>query len=48
MSAPLLWLVTAIYAYVAIDLARKGEWMALAFAGYTLANIGIILSLPRQ
>lgn len=47
MSGPLLWLVTAIYVFVAADLARKGEWLGVTFAGYALANIGIILSLPR-
>lgn len=47
MSAPLIWVVTAIYAFVAIDLARKGEWMGATFAGYALANVGIIMSLPR-
>lgn len=47
MSTPLIWLVTAIYAAIAVDLARKGEWMGVTFAGYAVANIGIILSLPR-
>lgn len=47
MSTPIIWLVTAAYAFVAVDLARKGEWMGLTFAGYALANIGIILSLPK-
>lgn len=47
MSGPLLWIVTGIYAFVAIDLARKGEWLSATFAGYAIANIGIILSLPR-
>lgn len=47
MSTPLIWLVTAIYAVIALDLARKGEWMGVTFAGYAVANIGIILSLPR-
>lgn len=47
MSAPLLWFVTAIYVFVAVDLIRKGEWLGATFAGYALANVGIILSLPR-
>lgn len=47
MSTPLLWIVTAIYCFVAVDLARKGEWLGATFAGYALANIGIILSLPK-
>lgn len=48
MSTPMLWIVTAIYAYVAFDLARKGELLWLTFAGYAMANIGIILTLPKQ
>lgn len=47
MSTPLLWLVTAIYAAVAVDLLIKRQWMGMCFAGYALANVGIILSLPR-
>lgn len=47
MSTPLLWLVTLIYAAVAVDLLTKRQWMGIAFAGYALANVGIILSLPR-
>lgn len=47
MSTPLIALVTLIYAAIAIDLARKGEWMGATFAGYAIANIGIIMSLPK-
>lgn len=47
MSTPLIILVTVIYAAIAIDLARKGQWMAVTFAGYALANIGIIMALPK-
>jgi hypothetical protein len=47
MSGPLIWLVTAIYAVVAIDLGRRGDWMGATFAGYALANIGVIMSLPK-
>jgi hypothetical protein len=47
MSTPLIILVTLIYAAIAADLARKGEWMGVTFAGYAVANIGIILSLPK-
>lgn len=44
---PLIVIVTLIYAAIAVDLARKGEWMGVTFAGYALANIGIIMSLPK-
>lgn len=47
MSTWLLYVVTAIYAVVAIDLARKGNWLGVTFAGYALANIGVILTLPK-
>lgn len=47
MSTPLIVLVTLIYAAIAVDMARKGEWMGLTFAGYALANVGLILSLPK-
>jgi hypothetical protein len=46
MSAPLLWLVTAIYAVVAIDLFLKGNpGMALAYIGYSVGNIGLIMAI---
>lgn len=45
MSAPLTVLVTVIYVAIAADLARKGDWMGLTFAGYAIANVGIILCL---
>lgn len=48
MSTWLIWVVTAIYAIIAADLARKGQWMSLTFLGYTIANIGIILDLIRR
>ncbi len=48
MSTPLLWIVTLIYAAVAIDLGRKGEWIGVVFAGYTVANIGLILAMRSQ
>lgn len=47
MSTPLLWIITTMYAVVAVDLVIKREWMGLTFAGYAMANIGIILSLPK-
>jgi hypothetical protein len=48
MSGFLIALVTGIYAFVAIDLARRGEWMGLTFAGYAIANIGILLDLSPK
>jgi hypothetical protein len=47
VSTPLIWVVTAIYATIAVDLARKGEWMGLTFAGYAIANLGIIADLSK-
>lgn len=43
MSGPLLWIVTAIYLGIAADFAGKGDWLGLTFAGYALANVGLIL-----
>lgn len=43
MSGPLLWIVTLIYCGIAFDFARKGDWLGLTFAGYALANVGLIL-----
>jgi hypothetical protein len=45
MSPALLLITALIYIYVAVDLATRGEWMALTFMGYAIANIGILLSL---
>ena len=43
MSTPLLALVTAIYAAVALDFAWRGNGpMAVVFAGYAVANVGFI------
>ncbi len=43
MSLPLLILVTIIYAGVTIDNALKGNMgIAIMFAGYTVANIGVM------
>ena len=42
MSSPLILAVGAVYLLVAIDQARKGSpGMALAWAGYALANVGL-------
>ena len=48
MSTPLLWAVTLAYVWVAADLVRKGDWLGLTFAGYAVANVGVILALPRH
>lgn len=46
MSAPLIILVTLIYAGVAIDQAMQGSWGgAVMFAGYALANCGVLAVL---
>jgi len=42
MAAPLIWFVGVIYLVVAIDQWRKGDHgMALAWLGYSLANVGL-------
>ena len=42
MSAWLIALVGLIYAYVAGELAWKGQhWQALIFFGYAVSNIGL-------
>lgn len=44
MGAGLLLLVGCIYLGVAVDYARQERWgMALCFAAYSLANIGLVL-----
>lgn len=44
MSGPLIALTGLIYAYVACDqLARGNIGMAVAYAGYSFANIGLYL-----
>lgn len=47
MSIWLMAVVTAIYIVVCIDLLRKGDRMALAYAGWALANVGIIWSMSK-
>lgn len=44
MSGWLIALTGAIYAYVAYDMGREGNLgMAIAYAGYAFANIGLYL-----
>lgn len=44
MSAPLILFVGAIYAFVAFDSLRADNLgMALTFAGYAFANLGLAL-----
>ena len=46
MTTNMIWVVTAIYAATAISFAiERNPGMALCFAGYCLANVGIIWSL---
>lgn len=43
MSLPLLIIVTLIYLGVTIDQAARGNMgTALMFAGYTIANLGVM------
>ena len=43
MSTPLIWIVTAIYAYVSIDQFRLGNvGGGVMFAGYSFSNFGIL------
>lgn len=45
MSAPLILGVGVVYFVVAIDQYRKGAvGMAIAWMGYSLANIGLAMS----
>jgi hypothetical protein len=42
MSAALIAAVGVVYAVIATDLYRSGQpGLALAFAGYALANVGL-------
>ena len=44
MSAALIAAVGVVYFVIAIDLYRSGQTgLALAFAGYALANVGLYL-----
>lgn len=45
MSGPLILIVGAIYAWIAVDLVASGKsGLALAFAGYSVSNIGLWLA----
>lgn len=48
MSTWLQLVVAAIYVVVAVDLALRREWMGLVFAGYAVANIGLVLSISNK
>lgn len=42
MSGPLILIVGAIYAWIAVDLMTSGKsGLALAFAGYAVSNVGL-------
>lgn len=44
MSAPLIIFVGVVYLVVAFDQALKGSPMAIAWAGYAIANAGLALT----
>lgn len=45
MSAPLILCVGVVYLVVALDQYRQGSTgMAIAWAGYALANVGLAMS----
>jgi len=44
MSAWLIALVGAIYAYIAVEQLLKGNpYMAIVYAGYAFSNVGLYL-----
>jgi hypothetical protein len=43
MAAWLIALCGLAYAYVCWDLIRADPWMALVYAGYALANCGLVM-----
>lgn len=46
MSEGLLWLVTVIYLFVSASLAWEGKiGPSVCFAGYAVANLGLILTI---
>lgn len=48
MGLVTLWLATACYVVTAFDLVRQRNWaLALTFAAYALANVGLILAAYR-
>jgi hypothetical protein len=45
MSAPLILAVGAVYVYVAFEqMVRGNTGMAIAWAGYALANVGLAMA----
>jgi hypothetical protein len=45
MSAPLILFVGALYVYVAFEQAMRGNTgMAIAWAGYAVANVGLAMA----
>jgi hypothetical protein len=44
VSAPLITFVGFVYLAVALDQWSKGSPMAIAWAGYALANVGLALA----
>lgn len=48
MSAALIGLVTVIYLGVAVsEFANGRHGMGLCFIGYTVANVGLIMAIPK-
>ena len=48
MSGPLIAITGLIYLYVACDLAWRGNvGLAIAYAGYSAANVGLYLVATR-
>jgi hypothetical protein len=48
MSGFLIAVTGVIYAYVSVDLAYHGKpGLAIAYAGYAFANIGLYLAATR-
>lgn len=48
MSGPLIALTGLIYLYVAADLAWRGNTgLAIAYAGYAFANVGLYMVAIR-
>ena len=46
MSAWLVALTGVIYAYIAAEQSFKGSWdMAIVYAGYALANVGLWMAV---
>jgi hypothetical protein len=46
VSKPLIAITLTIYAWVAFDQARKGNWpMVICYSGWSFANIGLMLQV---